>query len=131
MTTEQVAFGERLKKLLAEKGFGTGPTRLAREFNACSAKQISVHAARKWIEGESIPTQGNLRTLSAMFGVELNWLRFGDGEQDAAESVCREEMVLKLIFRDLDSGQRSVLLATAYALKAQRSALVKPIAQAA
>lgn len=38
---------------------------------------MTVHAARKWLVGEAIPTQDKLRTLSEWLGVPIEWLRFG------------------------------------------------------
>jgi transcriptional regulator with XRE-family HTH domain len=54
------------------------PTQLAREFNIRFAgRPITVHAARKWLVGEAIPTQEKLRTLAQWLGVPAEWLRFG------------------------------------------------------
>ncbi len=39
---------------------------------------ISTHAIRKWLLGESIPTQEKLRVLSDILLVEPNWLRYGE-----------------------------------------------------
>ena len=54
---------------------------LLRKFNVRFAgRPVTVHAARKWLVGEAIPTQEKLRTLADWLGVPADWLRFG-GEQ--------------------------------------------------
>jgi transcriptional regulator with XRE-family HTH domain len=78
---EKDAFSQRLAKALKEARVDTGsPTLFAREFNRrYTGKPISTHAARKWLMGESIPTQEKLRLLAAWLGVSAEWLRFGEG----------------------------------------------------
>ena len=57
------------------------PTRLAREFNIrFEGRPITVHAARKWLVGEAIPTQEKLRMIAQWLGVPADWLRFGGPE---------------------------------------------------
>jgi transcriptional regulator with XRE-family HTH domain len=41
---------------------------------------VTVHAARKWLQGESIPTQEKLRALAGWLDVPADWLRFGNGD---------------------------------------------------
>ncbi|MBI3230984.1 MAG: hypothetical protein HYZ45_12655, partial [Burkholderiales bacterium] len=49
-------------------------------------RPITVHAARKWIVGEAIPTQEKLRTLANWLGAPAEWLRFGGSELGAASN---------------------------------------------
>lgn len=79
---ERVAFSDRLQKTLARREYKPeSPTTLAREFNArFSGSPITVHAARKWLVGEAIPTQEKVRALAQWLGVTPEWLRFGTGE---------------------------------------------------
>lgn len=79
---ERTNFSERLQQALRNADYSPdSPTQLAREFNVRFAgRPITVHAARKWIVGEAIPTQEKLRTLAQWLGVPAEWLRFG-GEQ--------------------------------------------------
>lgn len=61
------------------------PTQLAREFNVrFDGRPITVHAARKWLVGEAIPTQEKLRALALWLGVAAEWLRFGGQESDVS-----------------------------------------------
>jgi transcriptional regulator with XRE-family HTH domain len=81
---EREDFSERLQLALRNADYSPdSPTQLAREFNIrFSGRPITVHAARKWLVGEAIPTQEKLRTLAQWLGVPAEWLRFG-GEQSA------------------------------------------------
>jgi len=78
--SERDAFSQRLAKALKDAKINiASPTVFAREFNRrYTGKAISTHAARKWLMGESIPTQDKLRLLAAWLGVSTEWLRFGD-----------------------------------------------------
>ncbi|WP_338846619.1 hypothetical protein V8J88_23060 [Massilia sp. W12] len=84
--TERESFSERLQQALKNAHYSPdSPTRLAREFNIrFEGRPITVHAARKWIVGEAIPTQEKLRTLAQWLGVPADWLRFGGSELGGA-----------------------------------------------
>lgn len=76
---EREDFSERLQQALRDAEYSPdSPTQLAREFNIrFSGRPITVHAARKWLVGEAIPTQEKLRALAQWLGVPAEWLRFG------------------------------------------------------
>lgn len=84
---EREGFSERLQQALRNADYSPeSPTQLAREFNVrFEGRPITVHAARKWLVGEAIPTQEKLRTLAHWLGVPAEWLRFG-GPEPAAGS---------------------------------------------
>ena len=46
---------------------------------------MTVHAARKWLQGESIPTQEKLRALASWLDVPAEWLRFGNAAEQRAK----------------------------------------------
>ena len=79
---EREDFSGRLQQALRNAEYSPeSPTQLARKFNMRFAgRPVTVHAARKWLVGEAIPTQEKLRTLADWLGVPADWLRFG-GEQ--------------------------------------------------
>lgn len=81
-STEREGFSERLQQALRNADYSPdSPTQLAREFNIrFEGRPITVHAARKWLVGEAIPTQEKLRALAKWLGVPAEWLRFGGGE---------------------------------------------------
>ena len=81
-TNERESFSERLQQALKNAHYSPdSPTRLAREFNIrFEGRPITVHAARKWLVGEAIPTQEKLRMIAQWLGVPADWLRFGGPE---------------------------------------------------
>lgn len=83
---EREAFSRRLKETLQRVGDdGGSPTRLAREFNRRTpGAPVTLHAARKWLNGEAVPAQDKLRVLAEWLGVGADWLRFGEGSHRAA-----------------------------------------------
>lgn len=88
---ERTNFSERLQQALRNADYSPdSPTQLAREFNVRFAgRPITVHAARKWIVGEAIPTQEKLRTLAQWLGVPAEWLRFGGDQMQGERGVPR------------------------------------------
>jgi transcriptional regulator with XRE-family HTH domain len=83
---EREDFSSRLQTALRNADYSPdSPTQLAREFNIrFTGRPITVHAARKWLVGEAIPTQEKLRTLAQWLGVPAEWLRFGGDESQGA-----------------------------------------------
>jgi transcriptional regulator with XRE-family HTH domain len=79
ISSEREQFSLRLQQLLREAHHSPdSPTELAREFNIrYPGTPITVHAARKWLIGEAIPTQDKMRTLADWLMVPIDWLRFG------------------------------------------------------
>lgn len=79
---ERDAFSRRLKAALERVSAETkmGPTWLVREFNQrYQGKPVSIHAARKWLLGEALPTHDKLLAISAWLGVSPEWLLYGAG----------------------------------------------------
>ncbi|MEJ7807170.1 MAG: hypothetical protein WKG03_14755 [Telluria sp.] len=77
---DRAHFSKRLVAALAQQGIGRSITSLALAFNyRYPGKAITVHAVRKWVKGEAIPTQDKLQVLAEWLGVSSAWLRFGDG----------------------------------------------------
>ena len=85
-SNERESFSQRLQQALKNAHYSPdSPTRLAREFNIrFDGRPITVHAARKWLVGEAIPTQEKLRMIAQWLGVPADWLRFGGAEQAAS-----------------------------------------------
>ena len=81
-SNERENFSVRLQQALKNAHYSPdSPTRLAREFNIrFEGRPITVHAARKWLVGEAIPTQEKLRIIAQWLGVPTEWLRFGGAE---------------------------------------------------
>jgi transcriptional regulator with XRE-family HTH domain len=78
---ERVNFSSRLKKALADYGLAVSPVDFTRAYNArADGSAVSVHAARKWLSGEAIPTHEKIVILSIWLRVSAAWLRFGDAD---------------------------------------------------
>jgi hypothetical protein len=76
---EREEFSGRLKSALRRARYAPdSPTVLARHFNEIyPGRPITVHAARKWLVAQAIPTQDKLRVLASWLDVPADWLRFG------------------------------------------------------
>jgi transcriptional regulator with XRE-family HTH domain len=118
-SVERRGFSERLQQALRNaKCSPDSPTQLAREFNLRSpGRLVTVHAARKWLVGEAIPTQEKLRALAQWLGVSSEWLRFG-GEPtdmqahtvtDLKDRLTPKELAFIQNFMQLDEQRRHVV----------------------
>ena len=116
-TNERESFSERLQQALKNAHYSPdSPTRLAREFNIrFEGRPITVHAARKWLVGEAIPTQEKLRMIAQWLGVPADWLRFGGPESpgeaaDTGGAARFESADVKLIadLQRLDEHHRQL-----------------------
>jgi hypothetical protein len=118
-SNERESFSERLQQALKNAHYSPdSPTRLAREFNIrFDGRPITVHAARKWLVGEAIPTQEKLRMIAHWLGVPAEWLRFGGaeaeggGQGEPASGTARFESAdVKLIadLQRLDEHHRQI-----------------------
>jgi len=117
-SSEREQFSQRLQKMLRETHHSPdSPTELAREFNIrFSGPPITVHAARKWLVGEAIPTQDKIRALAQWLVVPADWLRFGsDAARPDVPSVSSSNagspVDLKLIadLKLLDETHRQIV----------------------
>lgn len=101
---ERAAFSRRLKSALArfDPPGRTGAAWLAREFNQRYAgKPISIHAARKWLLGESIPAHDKLLALAGWLRVSSEWLLYGAGEMLALSAVQQDAAHYAVVDVDL------------------------------
>jgi hypothetical protein len=110
---ERAQFAKRVAAALLARGMPASPTELQRAFNARNPKlAISVHAARKWLMGEAIPTQARLRELAAVLAVSPTWLRFGEEVAvKGSKPLSPQEHMLIQHFRSLPAAQQTNLLA--------------------
>ncbi|MBB5608238.1 MULTISPECIES: hypothetical protein [unclassified Janthinobacterium] len=117
-SNERESFSQRLQLALKNAHYSPdSPTRLAREFNIrFDGRPITVHAARKWLVGEAIPTQEKLRMIAQWLGVPAEWLRFGGPESatpngESTSALSRFESAdVKLIadLQRLDEHHRQI-----------------------
>ncbi|GGE75440.1 hypothetical protein GCM10008020_20120 [Massilia psychrophila] len=117
-SNERESFSARLQQSLKNAHYSPdSPTRLAREFNIrFDGRPITVHAARKWLVGEAIPTQEKLRMIAQWLGVPAEWLRFGGADAatphgDALNGLARfysEDVKLIADLQRLDEHHRQI-----------------------
>ena len=109
---ERAHFAMRVQSVLVARGMPASPTELQRAFNARNPKlAVSVHAARKWLMGEAIPTQARLRELAAVLAVSPTWLRFGEEVVvKGSKPLSPQEHMLIQHFRSLPAVQQTHLL---------------------
>jgi hypothetical protein len=90
-TSEQENFSKRFRQALRNADYSPdSPTQLAREFNIrYNSGHVTAHAVRKWLVGESIPTQDKLRILANWLGVTTEWLRYGEEPQPTNHEAHR------------------------------------------
>ncbi len=107
---ERLAFSERLQQALSNSNYSPrSPTELAREFNSrFQGQSVTVHAARKWLHGESIPTQDKLRALASWLDVPAEWLRFGNEVKGKGQAGQLSSADLRLLnsLQELDENER-------------------------
>ena len=110
---ERAQFSKRVQAALLARGMPASPTELQRAFNARNPKlAVSVHAARKWLMGEAIPTQVRLRALADVLQVSPTWLRFGEEVVvKASKPLSAQEHMLIQHFRALPASQQTHVLA--------------------
>lgn len=79
MNKAKLEFSRRLLAALERAGVPAKPTVIEREFNQRYwGKPITLHAARLWLRGETMPTHDRLLCLAEWLGVEPQTLRYGD-----------------------------------------------------
>lgn len=104
VSDERERFSARLQQtLLNARHSPDSPTELARDFNVrYPGRAITVHAARKWLVGEAIPTQDKMRVLADWLGVPIEWLRFGgNDDENGRNPAARANVVDPSLIADL------------------------------
>lgn len=116
ISSEREGFSSRLRQALKNAHHSPdSPTELARDFNVrFPGRPITVHAARKWLVGEAIPTQDKMRTLAEWLLVPVDWLRFGGNDErvdvrDAINNIHSEDLKLVADLRLLDERERQIV----------------------
>lgn len=112
---ERQEFCARLVSALMAAGCPTAPTALARGFNGrAGGAAVTVHGARKWLTGDSFPTQERLHVLARWLNVSPQWLRFGEPPEPSlalsdASAIHHKEVLLLDDFSRLDENSQAVV----------------------
>lgn len=75
----RISFAKRLNE--ACDGAGVPAKGGGRQIALAKMAGVSQKGARKWLEGESIPTTGRIGALAAKLKVSADWLLFGHGNK--------------------------------------------------
>lgn len=81
MTSEQKKFGLRLRKALREAKVPESAVELARLLPQYGGMAVTPAAAHRWLSGRSIPRAENMRALSTLLRVRLDWLYGEEAER--------------------------------------------------
>lgn len=72
-------FADRLIKAMQDAGYTAKPAVLEREFNRRYwGKPMTLHGVRRWLLGETLPSQDKLLVLAEWLGIPPHVLRFGE-----------------------------------------------------
>lgn len=78
MENVKAQFADRLRDAMRAAGYEPRPVVLEREFNTRYwGKPMTLHGVRRWLRGETLPTQEKLLVLAEWLGVPPQQLRFG------------------------------------------------------
>jgi hypothetical protein len=112
--SERLAFSQRLRESLENIGVEASPTVLCKWFNlSTDGNRVSVHAVRKWLVGEAIPTQEKLRVLAHILGLTPEWLRFGNELKETPLTqvpLSPLETELLSTYRRIDVSQKTAFM---------------------
>lgn len=130
ISQERKEFAERLQSALRQaRQPADSPTALARGFNShFPGRAITVHAARKWLMAESIPTQDKLRSLAQWLQVPAEWLRFGGLATGGKEGQAPVDKTLGAMLAAM-SREDLKLVEALHALEADERRLVRELIQ--
>jgi transcriptional regulator with XRE-family HTH domain len=112
-----LAFAQRLREAMVKAGYEPRPAVLEREFNQRYwGRPMTLHGVRRWLQGETLPTQNKLLTLAEWLGVEPQRLRYGDEvtqvirarRKDWDEGIGYQEREIFELFLKLPVPQRKV-----------------------
>lgn len=78
MDNAKTQFADRLREAMTAAGYEPKPAVLEREFNTRYwGKAMTLHGVRRWLRGETLPSQEKLVVLADWLGVPPQHLRFG------------------------------------------------------
>lgn len=114
---EKIMFAERLKAALEAAGYEVRPSVLEREFNLRYwGKPITFQAVRRWLRGDSIPSQDKLQVLARWLVVDPHHLRYGSSLYSVSETKADWDVVpsyderqVLALYRELPAAQRKVV----------------------
>lgn len=116
--TQKLQFAAQLKAAMQAKGYAPKAAVLEREFNLrYFGKPITLHAAGKWLRGESTPRNDKIVTLAKWLEIQPADLVYGLEVREEIErkksrwsdEIGYQERELFELFLDLPAPQRKVV----------------------
>lgn len=109
-TTHRIAFADRLRMLLMQKGRALVPDELANSMHASTGKCIGPQSFGNWLNGIQIPNHGNLQALAKFLSVTPEFLLEGSPVLQFAPVKHNDVDVQQLVddFLKLDPYGRKV-----------------------
>ena len=78
MENDKAEFARRLREAMVAAGYEPKPAVLEREFNLRHfGRSMTLQGVRRWLQGETLPTNDKLRTLAEWLNVPPQELSFG------------------------------------------------------
>lgn len=79
MENTRQKFADRLHDALTRAGYEAKPAVLEREFNLRYwGRPVTLHGVRRWLKGETLPTEDKLQVLAKWLRIDPRTLRFGE-----------------------------------------------------
>jgi hypothetical protein len=124
--TERKEFTERLIFSLRESEITQSPTILCKILKIKEPKLVlSVHAVRKWLHAESVPTQNKLKLLADLLNVNPHWLRYGQELKVRDNKIKKSNKNILNEYNFLDLRQKKYILEIVKALAEQHKKKLK------
>lgn len=116
--THRVAFSDRLRMLLVQKGHALVPYQIAASITQRTTKPVGAQAVGNWINSVQIPNHGNLIALAAFLSVTPEYLLEGASVLHFAPAKINDVDTQQLVedFSKLDARGRHLTLAMVAAL---------------
>ncbi len=124
--TERKEFTERLIFSLRESDITQSPTTICKILKIKEPKLVlSVHAVRKWLHAESVPTQDKLKLLADLLNVNPHWLRYGQELKVRGNKINKSKKNILNEYDFLDLRQKKYILEIVKALAEQHKKKLK------
>jgi len=118
MNTTKQNFAQRLIKAMMALGLEPKPAVLERQFNLhYSGEPMTLHGVRRWLRGETLPSQDKLISLAEWLRVPPDELRYGaeikteiiQARERWDEAISYQEREVFEAFLSLPAPQRKVV----------------------
>lgn len=104
MKNVKLEFAQRLREAMQAQGYEPKPSVLEREFNQRYwGRGVTLHGVRRWLLGETLPSQDKLLVLAEWLQLTPQQLRFGTEVADRVEEKRNRWE------RELSYGERETL----------------------